>query len=354
MMRKPNGRNQNKAKEIKHRSSILIEIETLKGMKMKIAVKDIEANPYRKMERYPVSRTEIDHLKAKIKRTFFWDNLIARPCPDNNGKFQIAYGHRRLMALRELKIKEIDIPVKELSDDDMLHIMADENHHLMPNPAIMNETVLAIKEYLDGELAKHDTWEQAQKVQYLLNLFSDDKNPKATFGQAKGSQGVGETLLLRFLGPEWARSIVRIGLNIVKTSPKVLDRKQVERMPSIRKAERFAQAVKLRKIPLNKQKNFADKILKEDTSAEAMSSVAMEFTSQPKEFITKPVDDFVKIKRTIEDIEAGANALRRKIQGLRAELRRLDVIELKGLKTFLAMVALKSLIKECGQIEGRK
>ncbi|MFC1798375.1 hypothetical protein ACFLZL_01030, partial [Thermodesulfobacteriota bacterium] len=52
-----------------------------------------------------------------------------------------------------------------------------------------------------SELKKYDSWEElkAKKVNNLINLFEGDKNPIASFGQATGKQGTGQTTILKFL-----------------------------------------------------------------------------------------------------------------------------------------------------------
>jgi hypothetical protein len=45
----------------------------------------------------------------------------------------------------------------------MLKIMAEENLNWTTSPAVVNETVLAAKEFLDAELAKYETWETSDK-----------------------------------------------------------------------------------------------------------------------------------------------------------------------------------------------
>jgi hypothetical protein len=77
---------------------------------MEIAVKDLKSNPFRNLDSYPVQRAKIDALKTSISETTFWDNLLVRKSP-KGGKFEIAYGHNRLEALRELNITKIDVPL---------------------------------------------------------------------------------------------------------------------------------------------------------------------------------------------------------------------------------------------------
>ena len=85
----------------------------------------------------------------------------------------------------------------------------------MPNLAIMNETILAVKEYLDGQLAKYKTWDEAQGDKFITLICGH----QGGFTELK-KEGAGRKAILSFLGPEWKRSIVQIALSILKT-PKV-------------------------------------------------------------------------------------------------------------------------------------
>ena len=68
-------------------------------MKMKKALKNVNANPFRHIDRYPIQEDKISALKKSIEDTDFWENIVAR---EVGGKIEIAYGHHRLAALREL------------------------------------------------------------------------------------------------------------------------------------------------------------------------------------------------------------------------------------------------------------
>ncbi len=70
-------------------------------------------------------------LKASIRTTGFWDNLLVRKA---GTAFEVAYGHHRLEALRELVKEslideefELELPVRNLDDATMIRIMASEN-----------------------------------------------------------------------------------------------------------------------------------------------------------------------------------------------------------------------------------
>jgi ParB-like nuclease family protein len=118
---------------------------------MKIEVKTLLPNPFRNVDRYSIRQDKVDALKASIEATSFWDNLVARP----NGKgHELAYGHHRLEALKELKVKEIDIPIRDLTDETMLKMMANENMEEWGASAVVEqETIRAtVQAFADGKI----------------------------------------------------------------------------------------------------------------------------------------------------------------------------------------------------------
>lgn len=109
---------------------------------------EIQPNPFRNIERYPIDREKIEKLKGSISRTDFWDNLVARVTPDG---VQIAYGHHRMTALREMypPDHEIKLIIRNLDDASMLHVMADENmQEWQSSGAVIIETVRAVRDFL--------------------------------------------------------------------------------------------------------------------------------------------------------------------------------------------------------------
>ena len=141
---------------------------------MKVLVSNLDPKPFRKIGQYPFDQTKIEALKTSINEMSFWDNILIRP--GDNGRYQIAYGHHRWKALRELEIKEIDIPCRSLDDAMMLKIMANENMDAWGlHPRVLNETVLAAKEFLDEELGKHKTWDNVAVSVYIKSLFASNR-----------------------------------------------------------------------------------------------------------------------------------------------------------------------------------
>ena len=121
---------------------------------MKIKVSEIKPNPFRNFEHYPIDKAKVETLKASIQETTFWDNILVR---QRNGNYELAYGHHRWIALGELGINEIDIPVRDLSDSVMLKMMANENMDQWGSqPFVIYATVRAVRDYLDSELVKYE------------------------------------------------------------------------------------------------------------------------------------------------------------------------------------------------------
>lgn len=117
------------------------------------ALRDIQPNPFRHMDRYPVRQDKVDALRESLRVTGFWDNVVGRAC---DGGAEIAYGHHRLVALREEfgDAHEVELIIRDLDDTTMLQIMARENSEEWGADAnIEQETVRAvILAYAEGRI----------------------------------------------------------------------------------------------------------------------------------------------------------------------------------------------------------
>lgn len=212
---------------------------------MKVSLTDLLPNPFRDMKHYPVDRDKVKALKVSISETKFWDNILARKSPRETGKYEIAYGHHRLIALKELEIEKVDIPVKDISDADMVRIMANENFQdWRSTPSVINETVLAAKRFLDGELAKCETWKDIS-VKNMTDIFiSHNVDAKKAFSNAK-RDGIGRDVIVRFLGGNWKNWMVQEALATLKLDKEnVVDRKAVELLPTVKAGQKFKEAIK--------------------------------------------------------------------------------------------------------------
>lgn len=245
---------------------------------MKVKIEDLKPNPFRNMNHYPVDASKVETLIASIKQTGFWDNILGRK---NNGKVEIAYGHHRLIALQKIFKEDdfVDIPIKPLSDANMLKIMANENmDEWKTNPAVIDETVKAAKKFLEGH-----------------------PEEKEKLGQAK-SVTVGADLISRFLG--WKRfkvsySLERLGL----IDGGIIEPEAIKILPTERSARDFVKAVKQFKPTPKQQKKAAIKIsemAKGDRGEAAVRSVITEQIYQKP----KPEHKGLKILELKEEIKS--------------------------------------------------
>lgn len=265
---------------------------------MKIKVSDIEANPYRGMDKYPIDRAKVDAFKNSIHEKGFWENFIVRPYPAKKGKYQIAYGHHRLVALKELRVKEVDnIPCHNLTDDQMMQIMAEENLNWETSPTIINLTVQQAKEYLDKKVKENNYGALEESFRCLFDSEWDFKNIKG--------KGVGRKTITKFLGKNWEVKewFVQAALATLKAEKEgTLDRAALETIPHIDPANAFRNEVTKHRIPKSQQKKIAREIVKEKIGSKHIPDLVAEHSTLPplerkKSKAQKPVpmlDDFVK------------------------------------------------------------
>ena len=78
----------------------------------------------------------------------------------------------------------------------------------MPNPLVVNETVRAAKEYIDGELKKCKTWDDACADKSISTKFVTNS---MGFVKLK-KQGAGRDVLSKFLGGHWKQWVIQDAL----------------------------------------------------------------------------------------------------------------------------------------------
>jgi len=209
---------------------------------MKVQIKDLEPNPYRDMENYPINSNKINHLIGSIKQTGFWDNVIARK---SNGEIQIAYGHHRLEALKKVMkpTDEIEVPIKDLTDALMIQIMAKENDNDWQTcVAVTDETVRVARKFLNEHpeslLRGRDLAEFSREACDISGFL--DWPEKKVY-----------------------ESLNRINMILDKEIP--LDKKVIEDFPTEKAASRFTPIVKKSKLSIPEQKAVFKKLKEKDS-----------------------------------------------------------------------------------------
>jgi len=91
---------------------------------MMIKLEMVEYNPYRDLALDPINKNTVDKMKASITDLGFWGGLAVRKV---GTKYQLAFGHHRLEALRELGWEKADLNVVRYDEDQMVRAMVVEN-----------------------------------------------------------------------------------------------------------------------------------------------------------------------------------------------------------------------------------
>jgi len=133
-----------------------------------IPLSEIVANPYRNMDKYPVDEAKIEALEKSMKNTGFWENVIGRR---NNGKVELAYGHHRWVTLQRMNGEDpktkMPINLTDISDENMLRIMADENmQEWGTNAKVVHETIRAVVDAYAADEIKLKKPEGTQYIRY--------------------------------------------------------------------------------------------------------------------------------------------------------------------------------------------
>jgi hypothetical protein len=134
---------------------------------MKISIEKIDNNPHRNMKRNPISKDQVATIVASIKRNEWGENVIVRKHPDKKGRYQLAYGHHRLAALKQLKVKEAEFIVKDVDEWVMYTWMVDENESQQRvTPELVYENIEAGINYLEPVIRECETVEDFNQVVY--------------------------------------------------------------------------------------------------------------------------------------------------------------------------------------------
>ena len=256
---------------------------------MKVAVKDIRPNPFH--PNLPLNQSKIKQLEANIKSTGFWDNILLRSF---NGGYECAYGHHRLQAVKNVGIKEIDVPVKDLDDATMLQVMAQENMEEMEGSPIWAMEV----------------------VKVTFNFLKEQRNLLHSDGEQDFSLAIAKFLSWSPHRVQDAYANLRATGEIKKLSEK--DTKEIipikkeifEKLPSQAHATEFRKAVKRTGASPKAQRIAAPKFAKESAKpeeAERIISETQQLLGEKKKEPLKPkslpdINDFAR--QLIGDIDS--------------------------------------------------
>ena len=282
---------------------------------MKVKVKDLLPNPFRDMENYPIDQEKVEYLINSIDETGFWDNILARKKDD---KFEIAYGHHRLVALQKIfqPDDEVDIPVKKISDETMIKIMANENNDLWgTNIKIIDETVRVVRQYIERR--------------YIFKNIPPRKPGSHSFKAFDGlplpepketKHSIIAWQISNWLGRGWPERRVYHSLErleLIKEGK--LDREAVESLPHETASAKFVRATKQMGATPKQQKRVAKRVIESGDLSESGIKGAILDEKYPdtkkrkktdsEKYETKIKNFFARFSKGLREVNDSFNAI---------------------------------------------
>lgn len=104
-------------------------------------------------EHYPYNVKKLEEIKASYQKLGAWVGVHARHRSD--GEYELAFGHHRVEAARQLGMKTFPILLGQYSDDQMLNMMAHENSEDYAHDfvlGVMNAVEAVVKAYGAGKV----------------------------------------------------------------------------------------------------------------------------------------------------------------------------------------------------------
>jgi hypothetical protein len=260
-----------------------------------VALRAVRPNPFRCIEKYVLDEGKIAQLRASIRSSGFWTNILLRETAD--GEFQLQYGHHRHeAALRELgdDYRHEFVVQTGVADHIMLRRLADENSEDWSSSVQHQKLIVArARQYLNDLLSECPTWDAAISrsdnvitPQSLETWFGPDmaadgngKPGPANYARCQAT-GVGRKVIANLLGATWSPAQVQKVLSLLPPDPRYVSEEASRFDPSaadvfdnIHQAAAFRAAVTkpaaVESIPLSEQRQLAETIVAKLTPAAA-------------------------------------------------------------------------------------
>lgn len=131
---------------------------------MNVPISKIRPNPFQERKTFD----DIGSLATTMSKHGFWGSLVAR---EKKGMYEAAFGERRLLAAKKAGIKEIDLQVQDLTDEQMMVLTTVENTQRSDVPPLERAEHLARLQketgWTERDIAKHLLIEQSVVHRYL-------------------------------------------------------------------------------------------------------------------------------------------------------------------------------------------
>ncbi len=315
------------------------------------------SNPFRDLKKYPIDKSRVEKLKESIKHTKFWGGLVCRPHPAKKGYFQSAFGHHRIEALKDLKVKEISMKVFPYTDTQMLQAMANENRDIGQHDIkIMIQLIEQVANFMNEKLREFDTYKKFSQTYEFVSLSIFEKKPSQNTYTIAQSKGVGRPAILNFLGNTWNTYKIDFAIKVLKDEEdNRISRQAIETFPNRYQADEFERAILNAKVPIEEQMIVAKKTKKilqemkeegDDHGGREIGGIVRKITAK------KETEDpnIIKAKKLITKIQKSSEKLLNAIADLDSLIQKLEITQMEGLDIIIANNTLKRLIDTLNEI----
>lgn len=131
-----------------------------------VEVKYLEPNPFRDggsgaatwesvAEAYGFDEGKLEELQNSYRTNGPWVGIIVRSHPEDYKRFQLAFGHHRVEAARRMGLAKLPVVVENLSDSQMVTMMASENSEEYGHDfalGVMNAVEAVVRAYGAGKI----------------------------------------------------------------------------------------------------------------------------------------------------------------------------------------------------------
>jgi len=139
---------------------------------MEIQLAKLESNPYNPRQHFDEGK--IKQLASSIEKYGLNNPITVRK---NGNSYQIAEGHRRVKAVKELGWDKIEVVVKDLSDEEMLDISVSEN--IQREDLTKVELATALQKYVEKGMTQTRIAEKIDKSQgYVSQILRTTELPQ--------------------------------------------------------------------------------------------------------------------------------------------------------------------------------
>lgn len=183
---------------------------------MKLKLKDIQPNPFRDFSIDPINPDAVDSLKRSIDDHEFWNGLLVRKL---GKRYQLVFGHHRLEAAKLAGIEEIEVPVVDWSDDEVVRAMCAENAtQRSTNFSACANDVAAAMRVLGYAMLTND-----KAPEGFGKIFQKPLSFEKCKGRFLAGAGLGKDLLYRYFDEQLSMGDLRESIAQLKAANKIAE-----------------------------------------------------------------------------------------------------------------------------------